>query len=161
MHARGHKRVYAFLALSTHRERLAMKTFAYISAAFRDLALWIQTMAEEEAERVSMSNEGSTRSSSSAGSSPVVPSAPSYGGSLREEGVKSGHVPTTGGNGGSSFLMGGVGGLSRRMGSGFAGGGVALKQRGLAELVGLPDFFIELHAKFVRLLLELRVILGS
>jgi hypothetical protein len=57
--------------------------------------------------------------------------------------------------------MGGMGGLSRRMGGGFGGSAVALKQRGLAELVGLPDFFIELHAKFVRLLLEIGVMVGS
>jgi len=47
------------------------------------------------------------------------------------------------------------------MGGGFGGSGIALKQRGLAELVGLPDFFIELHAKFVRLLLEIGVVVGS
>lgn len=36
-----------------------------------------------------------------------------------------------------------------------------LKARGLAELVGLPDFFIELHTHFVRLLVELGMLLGS
>ncbi|KAM7221868.1 Vesicle coat protein involved in Golgi to plasma membrane transport domain containing protein [Rhypophila decipiens] len=145
VHARGHKRVYAFLALSTHRERLAMKSFAFVAAAFRDMASWIQEMAEAEAER---------RSAGSAATSPIT-AGPGYG-SIPTELT----APISSGSGGSSFLMGG-GGLSRRLGGGFGGSGVALKQRGLAELVGLPDFFIELHTRFVRLLLEMRVVLGS
>jgi hypothetical protein len=36
-----------------------------------------------------------------------------------------------------------------------------LKARGLAEIVGLPDFFILLHARFVKLLVELSVLLGA
>lgn len=149
VHARGHKRVYAFLALSTHRERLAMKSFAFVAAAFRDMASWIQEMAEAEAERTL------ARSSGSAATSPITAS-PGYG-SIPAEQVP---APISAPSGGSSFLMGG-GGLSRRIGGGFGGSAVTLKQRGLAELVGLPDFFIELHTRFVRLLLELRVVLGS
>lgn len=148
VHARGHKRVYAFLALSTHPEPTAVKTFTFLSTAFRDLASWIQELAEAEAERAL------AESSTSSGSSPIV-SGPGYG-SFQSEPTA---PPVSGGS--SSFLMGGAGGLSRRMGSGFAGSGVALKQRGLAELVGLPDFFLELHAKFVRLLLEIGVMVGS
>lgn len=147
IHARGHKRVYAFLALSTQRERLAMKTFGFVAAAFRDMAAWIQTLAEAEAER------SLAESSGSAGASPVV-AGPGYG-SFQSE-----LAPPPSASG-SSFLMGGMGGMSRRMGGGFGGSGVALKPRGLAELVGLPDFFIELHTRFVRLLLELGVLLGS
>lgn len=140
-----------------------MKTFGFVAAAFRDMATWIQTLAEQEAER-SLQESSPT--------SPAMPGAvngggpgPGYG-SLHSEPAAvappASHIPTAGGpgGGGSSFLMGG-GGLSRRMGSGFSASGVALKQRGLAELVGLPDFFIELHARFVKLLLELRVVLGS
>lgn len=149
VHARGHKRVYAFLALSTHRERLAMKTFPFIAAAFREMASWIQELAEAEAERALAESTGSSASS------PVVP-GPGYG-SFQSEPA----APPVSSGSGSSFLTGGTGGLSRRMGGGFGGTGVALKQRGLAELVGLPDFFIELHTKFVRLLLELGVALGS
>jgi hypothetical protein len=161
VHARGHKRVYAFLALSTHPEPTAVKTFTFLSAAFRDMAGWIQEMAEVEAERA-MNLEGGQGSGSSA-SSPVGPPAGSglggYG-SFQSESAAALPVASGGGSG-SSFLMGGMGGLSRRMGGGFGGSGVALKQRGLAELVGLPDFFIELHAKFVRLLLEIGVMVGS
>ncbi|EQL03772.1 hypothetical protein OCS_00500 [Ophiocordyceps sinensis CO18] len=60
--------------------------------------------------------------------------------------------------GGSSFLTGGSG-FARRMGG--PGGTSSLKARGLAELVGQPDFFIELHGKFIRLLLEVGVALSS
>ncbi|KAK4154393.1 vesicle coat protein [Chaetomidium leptoderma] len=148
VHARGHKRVYAFLALSTHPEPTAVKTFTFLSGAFRDLASWIQELAELEAERALAESTGS-----SAGS-PIVP-GPGYGSFQAEP------MPPVSGGTGSSFLMGGMGGLSRRMGGGFGGSGVALKQRGLAELVGLPDFFIELHAKFVRLLLEIGVVAGA
>lgn len=152
VHARGHKRVYAFLALSTHRERLAMKSFGFIAVAFRDLAAWIQRLAETEAERAN---------------SPTAPSSadgpalanPSYGGF--GAGSDTSASSQTASAGGSSFLTGGMGGISRRMGAGFGSSGVSLKQRGLAELVGLPDFFIELHTRFVRLLLELSVELGS
>ncbi|GJC77545.1 hypothetical protein ColLi_00383 [Colletotrichum liriopes] len=140
MHARGHKRVYAFLALSTHKERLAMKTFGFMANAFRDLASWIQQLAEAEAERA-------------AEASPV-------GGPQHHSSYPMMNRPDREGpdRGGSSFLTGG-GGFSRRMGGG--PGGVSLKARGLAELVGMPDFFIELHAKFVKLMLELGVVLSS
>ncbi|KAL2171783.1 hypothetical protein VTG60DRAFT_1781 [Thermothelomyces hinnuleus] len=148
VHARGHKRVYAFLALSTHPEPTAVKTFTFLSSAFRDMASWIQELAEAEAERALAESTGSS------GNSPIAP-GPGYGSFLPEPAAP----PVSGGN--SSFLTGGMGGLSRRMGGGFGGSGVALKQRGLAELVGLPDFFIELHAKFVRLLLEIGVMVGS
>ncbi|KAJ0160489.1 hypothetical protein CTA2_7862 [Colletotrichum tanaceti] len=140
MHARGHKRVYAFLALSTHKERLAMKTFGFMATAFRDLASWIQQLAEAEAEKA-------------AEASPV-------GGPQHHSSYHTINRPDREGpdRGGSSFLTGG-GGFSRRMGGG--PGGVSLKARGLAELVGMPDFFIDLHAKFVKLMLELGVVLSS
>lgn len=161
VHARGHKRVYAFLALSTHRERQAMKSFGFIAAAFRDLAGWIQRLAEAEAER----SAGSPGGASSTGS-PVVAANPQanfggFGTGSSSEMSTANQQPATAGGGGSSFLTGGMGGLSRRMGGGFGGSSVSLKQRGLAELVGLPDFFIQLHTRFVRLLLELSAELGS
>ncbi|KAK4124480.1 hypothetical protein N657DRAFT_571943 [Parathielavia appendiculata] len=157
VHARGHKRVYAFLALSTHPEPTAVKTFTFLSAAFRDMASWIQELAEAEAERALAET---TSGPGSSASSPVVPGA-GYGSFQSEPAAPSAPMSSGGSTSGSSFLMGGMGGLSRRMGGGFGGSGVALKQRGLAELVGMPDFFIELHAKFVRLLLEIGVMVGS
>lgn len=103
-----------------------MQTFPYLSTAFRDLASWIQTLAENE-----LSDVDSPRSE--------------YMG----EGSKN-STPT------SSFLSG------RGLGRGVDGiKGMSLKSRGLAEIVGLPDFFLELHARFVRLLCELRAVLGA
>jgi hypothetical protein len=121
--ARGRRRVYALMALSTHRERLAMQTFSFLSVAFRELAAWIQGLAEAELER------SEARASER---SPVAHS----------------HAPT------SSFLSGRSRGSDGKA-------GMNLKARGLAELVGLPDFFIELHTHFVRLLVELGMLLGS
>ncbi|POR38874.1 Uncharacterized protein TPAR_00923 [Tolypocladium paradoxum] len=144
LHARGHKRIYAFLALSTHKERLAMKTFAMISAAFRDLATWIQQLAEAEAERARESSPIGDALHNGAGVPQPPPSA--FDPSAAAD------------RGGSSFLTGGSG-FTRRMGG--PGGTSSLKARGLAELVGQPDFFIELHGKFVRLLLEAGVTLNS
>ncbi|KAF4508610.1 hypothetical protein G6O67_004966 [Ophiocordyceps sinensis] len=144
LHARGHKRVYAFLALSTYKERLAMKTFAMVSAAFRDLATWIQQLAEAEAER--------TRESSPIGS------ALHNGAWVPPPTMSALDVSAAVDRGGSSFLTGGSG-FARRMGG--PGGTSSLKARGLAELVGQPDFFIELHGKFIRLLLEVGVALSS
>ncbi|KAF4628979.1 hypothetical protein G7Y89_g9170 [Cudoniella acicularis] len=128
--ARGRRRVYALMALSTHRERLAMQTFSFLSAAFRDLASWIQSLAEAELER------------SENLSSPRMGNEERGG---RQSAFNS--TPT------SSFLQG------RNRGDGkFAG--VSLRARGLAELVGMPDFFIELHARFVKLLASLNAMLG-
>lgn len=159
VHARGHKRVYAFLALSTHRERLAMKTFTFISNAFRDLAAWIQGLAEAEAERAS---EGGNNSPLSAGGMYGAGAGPMGMGpsqsSHQDQSSPSVDVTT-----GSGFLSSGMGGLSRRMGAGYGygGSGASTKARGLPELVGLPDFFLELHQKFVQLLLELGIVLRS
>lgn len=119
--------MYALMALSTHRERLAMQTFSFLSVAFRDLAAWIQGLAEAELER-----------SESLGSP--------YG---DRNGGTNNNTPT------SSFLSG----RSRGHDGKFAS--MSLRARGLAELVGLPDFFIELHARFVRLLIELGMLLGQ
>ncbi|KAH8687453.1 vesicle coat protein [Tricladium varicosporioides] len=129
--ARGRRRVYALMALSTHRERVAMKGFPFLSKAFHELAAWIQGLAEAELER------------SESMSSPRLGNGDDRGG--RQSAFN--NTPT------SSFLQG-----RNRSDGKF---GMNLRSRGLAELVGLPDFFIELHAKFVRLLIELGVILGS
>ncbi|KAK8047310.1 hypothetical protein PG996_015374 [Apiospora saccharicola] len=174
-HARGRRRVYAFLALSTHRERVAMKAFNFLSVKFQELADWIVRLAEIEAEREREREEEN---------SPITSLQSQYtngaygGGGGRSNGNAPGPRDSGIGLGGgsfdrekpdrdsgSSFLTGGSrSGFIQRMGSmgGSMGpGGFAPKARGLAELVGLPDFFIELHAKFVTLLLELSVVMGS
>lgn len=130
--ARGRRRVYALMALSTHRERAAMQTFSLLSSAFRDIAAWIQALAEAEIERCESPRD--------------------FGGNGGGNGNGNGGTPK------SSFLSGGGRGLGMR---GFDGGQrVVMKARGLAEIVGLPDFFIELHARFVRLLIQLGIQLG-
>lgn len=128
--ARGRRRVYALMALSTHRERAAMQAFSFLSAAFKEIAAWIQGLAEAELDR--SLDSPSSRS----------------GGEERQEGSR--HSTPT-----SSFLSG----RSRGPDGKFAG--MSLRARGLAEIVGLPDFFIELHTRFVRLLIELRALLGA
>ncbi|KAE8450005.1 hypothetical protein EG329_007144 [Mollisiaceae sp. DMI_Dod_QoI] len=129
--ARGRRRVYALISLSTHRERAVMQTFSLLSTAFRELAAWIQGLAEAEFERTESMN------------------SPRLGGSEeRSSGGGSSHNTPT-----SSFLSGrnrGLDGMPR----------MVTKARGLAEIVGLPDFFIELHARFVRLLVQLGLQLG-
>ncbi|KAK2591537.1 hypothetical protein QQS21_010757 [Conoideocrella luteorostrata] len=145
MHARGHKRVYAFLALSTHKERMAMKTFSMVSTAFGNLASWIQQLAEAEVERT-------TTTSSPIGS--VM-----YNGGVQPQPQASAFdPPAVVDRSSSSFLTGGSA-FTRRTGGG--PGASSLKARGLAELVGQPDFFIELHGKFVQLLFEVGVALNS
>ncbi|KAI1363626.1 vesicle coat protein [Xylaria arbuscula] len=167
MHARGRKRVYAFLALSTHRERLAMKAFSFISAAFRDLAAWIQELAEAEAER--------EREREEEGSAVAALNAAYRNGRMGGRGPHESSIGLGGGLGGgttdgpknrdretSSFLTAGTrGGYMQRMGGSMGPSGFTPKARGLAEVVGLPDFFIELHTRFVKLLLELGIVLGS
>lgn len=148
VHARGHKRVYAFLALSTHKERLAMKTYTVISNAFRDLAGWIQQLVEAEAERVAdpLTTGSASGSLGSADVSPAPPSQSAFDSSAAVD------------RSASSFLTGGSG-FTRRMGG--SGSASALKARGLAELAGQPDIFIELHKRFVQLLFEIGVALNS
>lgn len=130
--ARGRRRVYALMALSTHHERLAMKSFSFLGSAFRELAAWIQGLADMELER------------SESVHSPRADSMIGMGGGISSSALSSG-----------SFLSG----RSRGPDGKFAG--VSLRARGLAELVGLPDFFLELHARFVRLLVELNILLGA
>lgn len=131
-----------------------MKTFTFISSAFRELASWIQGLAEAEAERLS-----------EAGSSSPLSAGGVYSAGGMGSAMSTPQQQTPVENAGSSgFLVSGaMGGLSRRMGGGlgYGSGAVALKARGLAELVGMPDFFLELHQRFVQLLLELGVVLSS
>jgi len=90
-----------------------MQSFSFLSVAFRDLAAWIQGLAEAELEKSEVASPKTTH-----------------------------NTPT------SSFLSG----RNRNFGE------VSLRARGLAELVGLPDFFIELHARFVRMLIEMSLL---
>ena len=172
MHARGHKRVYALIALNTHRERMAMKAFGFVSAAFSDLATWIQQLADAEAERVALSQGQDGDAGNPAVIAAAVAAAASASASasaLSDRSPPPTQPSSLSNTGGSSFLVAAGNGLSRRMGPGYAGFGglgsssaavASLRARGLPEILGMPDFFIELHTRFVRLLLELGVALG-
>lgn len=151
-YARGRRRIYAFICLTTIKEGRAMQAFGWLSKAFRELASWIQGLAEVEADRVdssitSGSREGVLRSTSNNSA---------Y--NLYRNNSASGLNPATSSAGASSGAFGGLGGAgySRRGGMNSMGGGAgpymnAPKSRGLAELVGRPDFFLDLHARFVAL----------
>ncbi|KAL2072215.1 hypothetical protein VTL71DRAFT_11558 [Oculimacula yallundae] len=128
--ARGRRRVYALMALSTHRERAAMQSFSFLTEAFRKTAAWIQGLAEAELERSEAAN------------------SPRLSNSDERSGNSSNNTPS------SAFLSGRNRGLDGK----FAG--MSLRSRGLAELVGMPDFFFELHKLFVKLLVEMNVTLG-
>ncbi|KKA26981.1 hypothetical protein TD95_000525 [Thielaviopsis punctulata] len=145
VHARGHKRVYAFLAISTHRERQVMQQFEYLARRFRQMAASIQQMADIEAEKASDAS-----SSPILGSGPFAPQTPGAG-AQQQQAQQQHDAPT---ERPSSFLGGGSGGgFNRRMGAG--GPSVSLKARGLAELVGQPDFFYQMHCTFAKLLYEI------
>ncbi|ATZ51367.1 hypothetical protein BCIN_07g00110 [Botrytis cinerea B05.10] len=132
--ARGRRRVYALIALSTQKERMAMRTFSFLDAAFRELADWIARLADEELARSESALQSPRAGDEKNGNG--ISGGPFGGGGTTT-------TPT------SSFLRGGNRGPDSRM------AGASLKGRGLAELVGLPDFFIELHSRFVRLLAEI------
>ncbi|KAJ2975287.1 hypothetical protein NQ176_g5596 [Zarea fungicola] len=125
-----------------------MKTFSVISNAFRDLAGWIQQLVDAEAERVADPFQAGSTSGSqgSAEMSPLQPTQSTFESSTAVD------------RSASSFLSGGSG-FTRRMG--VTGSASSLKARGLAELAGQPDFFIELHKRFVQLLFEVGVTLNS
>lgn len=145
-----------------------MKAFSFISAAFRDLATWIEELVEMEAERA--------REREEEGSAVAALNAAYRNSGLPGRGPHESGIGLGGGLGGgraelsrerfrdsnSGFLTAGSrSSYMQRMGGSMGPSGFTPKARGLAELAGLPDFFIELHARFVKLLLELGIVLGS
>jgi hypothetical protein len=181
-YARGRRRVYAFICLSSAHERAAMRAFSFISAAFRDLASWIQSLAEAEADREEGSSSPhpssdtphSPRSMSTSITSssllqrsafvrspdPCYEAATSTSAPPAEDDVKGKKPCVTPPLRTSVFLSGrtfdadGFGARSR-------GAMAQIRSRGLAELVGRPDFFIELHARFVALLAQLSILFAG
>jgi len=148
--ARGRRRVYALLCLSQTGERKAMRAFGVLAGAFRELAGWMQGLAEAEADRMEVDGE---QAGGGEGLSRGLKEA--RAGSVNADRER---VPT------SSFLSGrqaggyeSEGGRGVGMGMGIRG----VRSRGLAELVGRPDFFIELHVRFVALLAQLRFLIDG
>jgi hypothetical protein len=170
-YARGRRRVYAFICVTPARERAAVRAFSYLSGVFRDLAIWVQALAEAEANRVESistpplypapDGDGLPRGSLNTPASSILqyaltaarpPFPPSSNPNAKAaapapEKRSSAFTPT------SPFLSG----LPPCDPDGFPrkGGLASPRSRGLAELVGRADFFIELHARFVALLAEL------
>lgn len=100
-----------------------MRVFGFLAGAFRELAGWIQGLAE---------------------------------GGNSESGIAEG-IDEEGGAGASNRGREG----EPRIRSSFLGSrgderGRGVRARGLAEVVGKPDFFIELHVRFVALAAQLR-----
>ena len=117
-----------------------------LSQVFRELAAWVQSLAEIEAERCDCENL-SQYSTPGGGSG--------YSAGLREaraNSVNGGNEPR------SSFLSGRQSGFQEG-GLGGMGGIRGVRSRGLAELVGQPDFFLQLHVKFVEILARLRFLM--
>jgi len=156
-----------------------MRAFSFLSAAFRDLASWIQSLAEAEADREEQQGSSSPqpfssdaphspRSTSASITSPSLPQHsaslrspdPRYDPSAAEDDAKGKKPSATPPLRTSVFLSGrtfdadGFGARSR-------GAMAQIRSRGLAELVGRPDFFIELHARFVALLAQLSVLFAG
>ena len=114
----------------------AVRTFKILSQVFADLAAWIQSLAEGEADRLDQEGSGNSNMGSD------------YTTGLRE--ARANSVNGSGGEPRSSFLSGRGGGFQD-------GGGIkGVRSRGLAELVGQPDFFLQLHVRFVEILARLR-----
>lgn len=119
-----------------------------LSQVFRELAAWVQSLAESEAERCD--SENNPQYSTPGGGS-------GYSAGLREARANS----VNGGRGEeprSSFLSGRQSGFQEG-GLGGMGGIRGVRSRGLAELVGQPDFFLQLHVKFVEILARLRFLM--
>lgn len=146
--ARGRRRQYAFICLSRTGERKAVRAFGMLSQVFRELAAWVQSLAEGEADR--LCQESDSNNSTPGGAS-------GYSAGLRE--ARANSVNGGGGEPRSSFLSGRQGGGFEQGGLGGMGGIRGVRSRGLAELVGQPDFFLQLHVKFVEILARLRFLM--
>jgi hypothetical protein len=166
-----------------------MRAFSFLSAAFRDLASWIQSLAEAEADREEQLQQQGTSSLQPLHSpdTPISPRSmsasttnpsphqqrtvsirspdPRYDASAPApvatdddaKGKKPSITPplrTSVFLSGRAFDSDGFGARSR-------GAMAQIRSRGLAELVGRPDFFIELHARFVALLAQLSVLFAG
>lgn len=171
--ARGRRRQYAFMCLCRGGERKAVRAFGMLTQVFREWAGWVTGLAEGEAVRV----EGELASGGSGGAQggQWAGGGSGYAAGLQNARANSvnegrpgqGAFGGAGGFGGapntsnSSFLSGRMGAPGSQWEEARMGGlGVGrIRSRGLAELVGLPDFFLLLHVKFVELLARLRVLM--
>jgi hypothetical protein len=158
-----------------------MRAFSFLSAAFRDLASWIQSLAEAEADREEQQGSSSphpfssdppphsprSMSTSMASPSLLQPSAslrsldPRCDPSAAEDDAKGKKPSFTPPPLRTSVFLSGRAFDADGFGARARGAMAQIRSRGLAELVGRPDFFIELHARFVALLAQLSVLFAG
>lgn len=141
--ARGQRRIYAFICLTQQKESKAMQAFGLLSKAFRELASWIQWLAEAENDKLDNAIVSGTSDGTRRGSDQGSVSS-NFGGSTGSM--------VSGGSFGGSFGGGGMGRHRYSTGGGYSS---SPRNRGLADLVGRPDIFLDLHAKFVSLAAQL------
>jgi hypothetical protein len=159
-----------------------MRAFSFLSAAFRDLASWIQSLAEAEADREEQGSSSPNPSSDtphsprSVSTSITSPSLSQRSASLRSPDPRSeaststsaladedakGKKPSITPPPRTSVFLSGRAFDADGFGARSRGAMAQIRSRGLAELVGRPDFFIELHARFVTLLAQLSVLFAG
>ncbi len=120
-----------------------MRQFGLLKSAFAELAAWVRSLAEAESEKLEQENYSNYAGGSSG-----------YSAGLRE--ARANSVNDGRGDGPrSSFLSGRQAGFDGDRG-GIGMGIRGVRSRGLAELVGQPGFFLQLHVRFVEILARLR-----
>lgn len=151
--------MYALLCLNQTGERKAMRAFGLLAGLFRELAGWVQGLAEMEADRADSESPSALNSSSSfaGGVGGGGGGGGGYSAGLREARANSANCER--GEGPRSSFLAGRQASDEGMRSGMGMGIRGVRSRGLAELVGRPDFFIELHVRFVAILARLRILM--
>lgn len=139
--ARGGKRIYAFFCICPD-EKVVMQSWKFVVTAFEGLVLRIKGFAalKNAKEKVAMSRA----SFSGVGSTGTLVGMGIGGGGMSGVGNGSTNCSLSGIGSRLTSLTGPDGYLRRRDGVGSA--------KGLPELVGKEDLFVEIHAAFVRLL---------
>ncbi|KAI9697861.1 MAG: hypothetical protein M1820_007648 [Bogoriella megaspora] len=139
--ARGRLRTYALIMLGGSDSWRTTFAYRIVTRAFENIAAQIVSMANRVIER----EFGSAGGSGSGSSSPeTLKSDSAYGGSVGGSATRS-ITPV------SSFLV-----AKKVDPDGYPrGSSEAMSAKGLGEIVGSENFFVELHAQFVRLLATL------
>ncbi|KAI9771497.1 MAG: hypothetical protein M1840_002117 [Geoglossum simile] len=142
--ARGGRRGYALICLAGRDERRVMRIAPCIMRWFESTASWIVSMADREAN----TTHPPTSPASIISQSPTNMGMTSHAATTSAGGLNVTPV--------SPFLSG-----RSHDPDGFLRRGTETRAKGLAELVGREDFFVELHAVFVRLLGQLGHMIGG
>ncbi|KAI9779616.1 MAG: hypothetical protein M1839_007281 [Geoglossum umbratile] len=142
--ARGGRRGYALICLAGRDERRVMRAAPCIMRWFESTASWIVSMADRE----------TNAAHPPASPASIISQSPTNMSMINHAATASaGGVNVTPA---SPFLSG-----RSHDPDGFLRRGTETRAKGLAELVGREDFFVELHAVFVRLLGQLGRMLGG